>query len=641
MAKADLFGEALWDQYSNKVSDRMNNPRNQGEITEEEAKERGGKLVVADFGAESCGDAVRLYWLVDESNDTIIDTKFKSFGCGTAIASSDMMAELCLGKTVDEAVKITNIDVEMALRDDPNEPAVPGQKMHCSPYFMPVQTPKGKVQIGEIKVGDEVAVYSNGTLVNSKVKRVISYKTPKDDLVRVYLKTANDGNPGFYVFTKDHQLLDNSGNWVFAEDLKDGDVVSHIHESELRSYSQKFNNRMFNPETAKKTAEKLKESTHFKTEKFAEQYAKLGKPRGSSKGEKNSLEAKYENYFKDRDLPIKFVGDGSFWQWNSDKSSSMNPDFIFENEKKVIEVTTSKLPFREFEEYRKERIQNFDEVGFDCYVIDDLNFNEAEFQNWVHNGYTVSPYRDMSGVHELTPRDWGTIERNGYKIEIDENDFVTVYTLEVEHEAHNYIQNGVISKNCSVMAYDVIKEAAAIYKGVEADSFERENIVCECARISLSTLKEVIKLNDLKTVEEITDYTKAGGFCKSCIKEGGHEEKDVYLVDILKDVRAEMDEEKLKEAANASATGDFSKMTMVQRIKAIDAVIDDSVRQFLIADGGNMEVIDIRDNEPYVDVYIRYLGACSTCATSTTGTLYAIETTLKEKLYENIRVLPI
>ncbi|EJF05891.1 thioredoxin-like protein, partial [Thiovulum sp. ES] len=96
-----------------------------------------------------------------------------------------------------------------------------------------------------------------------------------------------------------------------------------------------------------------------------------------------------------------------------------------------------------------------------------------------------------------------------------------------------------------------------------------------------------------------------------------------------------------KEAVNASATGDFSKMTMVQRIKAIDAVIDESVRQFLIADGGNMEVIDIRDNEPYVDVYIRYLGACSTCSTSTTGTLYAIESTLKQKLYENIRVLPI
>ena len=70
--------------------------------------------------------------MVDPKSDTILESKFKSFGCGTAIASSDMMAELCMGKTVDEAVKLTNIDVEKALRDTPDVPAVPGQKMHCS-----------------------------------------------------------------------------------------------------------------------------------------------------------------------------------------------------------------------------------------------------------------------------------------------------------------------------------------------------------------------------------------------------------------------------------------------------------------------------------------------------------------------------
>ena len=65
--------------------------------------------------------------------------------------------------------------------------------------------------------------------------------------------------------------------------------------------------------------------------------------------------------------------------------------------------------------------------------------------------------------------------------------------------------------------------------------FEDEEIVCECARVSLSTIKEVIKLNDLKSVEEITQYTKAGAFCKSCIKPGGHEERKFYLEDILRD----------------------------------------------------------------------------------------------------------
>ncbi|AXX86569.1 [Fe-S] cluster assembly scaffold protein [Malaciobacter marinus] len=326
MAKNDLVSGSIWDEYSDQVVNRMNNPQHQGEITEERAKELNTKLIIADFGAESCGDAVRLYWAVDEATDKILESKFKSFGCGTAIASSDVMAELCVGKTVDEAIKITNIDVEKALRDNPDTPAVPPQKMHCS-----------------------------------------------------------------------------------------------------------------------------------------------------------------------------------------------------------------------------------------------------------------------------------------------------------------------------VMAYDVIKKAASQYKGVDMESLEEEEIVCECARVSLATIKEVIKINDLKTVEEITDYTKAGAFCKSCIKPGGHEEKDIYLVDILKDTRASMDEEKLKDAADASASGalTFDKMTLVQRIKAIDSVLDEDIRPMLVMDGGNMEIIDIKENLPHYDLYIRYLGACSGCASGSTGTLYAIESILKQKIDENLRVLPI
>lgn len=326
MAKNDLIGGALWDAYSKKVSDRMDNPTHLGVLTEEDAKAKNAKLIVADYGAEACGDAVRLYWLVDQ-NDVIISAKFKSFGCGTAIASSDMMAELCLGKTVQEAVKITNLDVEHALRDDPDTPAVPGQKMHCS-----------------------------------------------------------------------------------------------------------------------------------------------------------------------------------------------------------------------------------------------------------------------------------------------------------------------------VMAYDVIKKAAGIYLGKDAEDFEEEIIVCECARVSLSTIREVIKINDLKSVEEITNYTKAGGFCKSCIKPGGHEERKYYLVDILEDVRMEMEAEKLKQNATKSAAGQlpFKDMTMVQKVRAVEKTIDDTVRPMLMMDGGDMEIIDIKDtSDGHIDIYIRYMGACNGCASASTGTLFAIEDVLQQNLDKNIRVMPI
>jgi NifU-like protein len=281
----------------------------------------GARLIVADWGAESCGDAVRLYWAVDPKTNRIIEAKFKSFGCGTAIASSDVMADLSIGKTVDEALKITNIEVEMALRDKADIPAIPPQKMHCS-----------------------------------------------------------------------------------------------------------------------------------------------------------------------------------------------------------------------------------------------------------------------------------------------------------------------------VMAYDVIKKAASIYKGVDMSSLVEEEIVCECARVSLRTIKDVIRINDLKTVEAITQYTKAGAFCKSCIRPGGHEKRSHYLVDILNATRAEMDKEKLVTQAE---TRDFATMNLIQKHRAIETVLDEKIRSALAADGGSMEIVDIREGDGMVSVYIRYLGACKGCISSTKGTLQFIESVLHKELAKNIRVLPV
>ncbi|MDR1452899.1 MAG: iron-sulfur cluster assembly scaffold protein [Candidatus Margulisbacteria bacterium] len=132
MSKDDLIGLSLWEAYSQKVHDRMNNPRHGGSFTDKDARAQSCQLVVADFGDASCGDSIQLFWLVDPRTDVIKDARFLSFGCGTAIASADVMAELTIGRTVDDAARITNLDVEKALRDDPDTPAFPGQKMHCS-----------------------------------------------------------------------------------------------------------------------------------------------------------------------------------------------------------------------------------------------------------------------------------------------------------------------------------------------------------------------------------------------------------------------------------------------------------------------------------------------------------------------------
>ncbi|WP_020674516.1 iron-sulfur cluster assembly scaffold protein NifU [Geopsychrobacter electrodiphilus] len=318
MAKADLIGGELWEQYSKKVADRMNNPLNFGELTEANAKEMGGKLVIANEGAESCGDTVRLFWIVDPKTHVIKKATFKSFGCGTAIAATDMMAEMCVGKTVDEAAKMTNLDVEHALRDEVDVAAVPPQKMHCS-----------------------------------------------------------------------------------------------------------------------------------------------------------------------------------------------------------------------------------------------------------------------------------------------------------------------------VMAYEVIKRATSIYRNVDISTLAEPDIVCECARVSLQTVEDAIRINDLKTVEDISDYTKAGAFCKSCIQPGGHEKRDHYLVDILARVRAEMDHER---NPDKTMSADFDKLSVVKQIKAIEAVLDEHIRPALAHDGGGIELEDVQPGENgIVNVHVRYQGSCKGCAGSVAGTLTFVEQTLQKNLSDKIR----
>lgn len=115
-------------------------------------------------------------------------------------------------------------------------------------------------------------------------------------------------------------------------------------------------------------------------------------------------------------------------------------------------------------------------------------------------------------------------------------------------------------------------------------------------------------------------------------------------MDILSEVRSEMEEQKLKDNAQKSAQGTlaFKEMTLVQKIKIVDSVIDEKVRPMLMMDGGNMEILDIKDSsDGHVDVYIRYMGACDGCSSAATGTLFAIESVLQENLDSSIRVFPI
>lgn len=178
--------------------------------------------------------------------------------------------------------------------------------------------------------------------------------------------------------------------------------------------------------------------------------------------------------------------------------------------------------------------------------------------------------------------------------------------------------------HCSVMGMEALEAAIKSYQqGGKPVIIEEEvgaKIVCQCFGVTEEAILKAIHINNLKTVEDVTHFTKAGGACGKCKPE---------IQKILDKVNScEIPEVKKEEKIN------FKKLTMVQKIKLVEKVLNEYVLPKLNIDRGSAELIDIVDNK----VKIRMLGACSGCVNSGNTIKNLIEKVLKEKIDKSIIV---
>lgn len=180
--------------------------------------------------------------------------------------------------------------------------------------------------------------------------------------------------------------------------------------------------------------------------------------------------------------------------------------------------------------------------------------------------------------------------------------------------------------HCSVMGYEALEDALKNYAAdgyVDLDEIldehygtnKKEKIICTCFQITENIIWDAIKQNNLKTVEEVTNYTKAGGACGKC-KAVIQDMIDTYY----NKQQAEID-----------------KLTPTQWILKVNNVIETQISPELQKDGGDIELVDIKNKT----IYVKLRGRCSGCKNSTMTLKSFVETTLKNSLGTDISVIEV
>lgn len=168
--------------------------------------------------------------------------------------------------------------------------------------------------------------------------------------------------------------------------------------------------------------------------------------------------------------------------------------------------------------------------------------------------------------------------------------------------------------HCSVLGREALEKAISHYKGAPLQ-MAPGNIVCECFGVTDLEIERAVEENNLATVEDVTNYTKAGGGCSSC-----HE----AIEEIISRVRSRMESKPVSSP----------RLSNIQKIKMIEETIDREIRPSLKQDGGDIELIDVVGNR----VIVATRGACASCQAANMTLKHFVEAKLKEFVWPELVV---
>jgi len=168
--------------------------------------------------------------------------------------------------------------------------------------------------------------------------------------------------------------------------------------------------------------------------------------------------------------------------------------------------------------------------------------------------------------------------------------------------------------HCSVMGRDALEKAIAHYRGEPEKKIDGE-IVCECFGVTDKQIERAVKENGLETIDEVTDYVKAGGGCGHC-----HDKIQFIIDDVL--------------GNTPRAAKKPEALTNIQKIKMIDATLDREIKPSLNQDGGDIELVDVDGNR----VLVKLRGSCASCSKSEITLKHYVESKLKELVSQDLVV---